>query len=371
MSKQNALLSLQTEQLLAMGARTATGVGSAVEAPRYGGIAKLVLVAQAAAHPETNMETAEALAIAARSDASGTSEAIDMSDFQGKARFTLQAQAAAPAELTTVEAVANLSRTASDVSAAIDMSDYQGKVRFTLDAGAKTAGTDPTLDVKITHCTTIDGSYEDVDDGDFAQITTTAGVETIELDVSDLEAYVKIDWTIGGTDSPEFPFGVVMEAYPALAGTEELDVTVTHCATIDGSYTAVDDGAFETITDEDGIETLVLDVSDLEAYVKVAYAITGSGVAFTFGVAMQTFPAVADDATLDVKLTQCDTSGGTYEDVTGAAFDEVSDENDLQVISVNADNLKPYLKVAYTIDGSDGLEFLFGVALQGFRFPYE
>jgi hypothetical protein len=109
--------------------------------------------------------------------------------------------------VTTAIAVV-LSRTTSTVSSAFDTLDYEGLAVITLDAGAATAGTLPTLDVKITTCATSGGSYTDVTGAAFTQVTTVAGVQTLTVDLDACKRYIKADWTIGGTVGPAFPFGV-------------------------------------------------------------------------------------------------------------------------------------------------------------------
>jgi hypothetical protein len=61
----------------------------------------------------------------------------------------------------------------------------------------------------------------------------------------------------------------------------------------------------------------------------------------------------AADNTSDVKLTHCDTSGGTYTDVAGGAFAQVTNAGaSLQVLTLNADNLKQYVKVFNDLGGT-------------------
>lgn len=56
--------------------------------------------------------------------------------------------------------------------------------------------------------------------------------------------------------------------------------------------------------------------------------------------------------TLDVKLTHCDTSGGTYTDA-GFAFTQVTNAGGAayEVLDVSVDGLKKYVKVVSTIAG--------------------
>jgi hypothetical protein len=60
------------------------------------------------------------------------------------------------------------------------------------------------------------------------------------------------------------------------------------------------------------------------------------------------------DHTLNVKLTECGTSGGSYTDVAGAAFTEVTNAADAtESLTVSADSLKRYVKAVATIAGTE------------------
>jgi len=59
--------------------------------------------------------------------------------------------------------------------------------------------------------------------------------------------------------------------------------------------------------------------------------------------------------TYAVKLTESDTSGGTYTDVTGGAFTTTTaDTASLQKITVNVTNLKRFVKATATVAGGTG-----------------
>lgn len=55
--------------------------------------------------------------------------------------------------------------------------------------------------------------------------------------------------------------------------------------------------------------------------------------------------------TLDVKITECDTSGGTYTDITGAAFTQVGAALSEQDLFFQAK--KRYVKASWTIAGTN------------------
>lgn len=67
--------------------------------------------------------------------------------------------------------------------------------------------------------------------------------------------------------------------------------------------------------------------------------------------------------TLDVKVQECDTSGGTYTDITGAAFTQVTASNNSQILRVDGlgvGSRKRYIRALGTIAGTTP-SFAFGV----------
>jgi hypothetical protein len=68
--------------------------------------------------------------------------------------------------------------------------------------------------------------------------------------------------------------------------------------------------------------------------------------------------------TYAVKLTESDTSGGSYSDVTGGAFTTTSANTALvEKISVDTDGMKRYVKVSVTVAGGTGAGAVSVVAL--------
>mgnify|MGYP001235951967 FL=1 len=56
--------------------------------------------------------------------------------------------------------------------------------------------------------------------------------------------------------------------------------------------------------------------------------------------------------TLDVKVQDSDASDGTYGDLSGAAFTQVTDSASMQVITFSKDEAKRYIKIVQTVGGS-------------------
>ncbi len=140
-------------------------------------------------------------------------------------------------DVATVELLPVLERSVSGLSAAIDLDAYSGEKRFVLVAGAATHGSSSTLDVKLRHCATVGGTYEDVPSGAFTRVTTAASMQALVF-ATGLERYLKIAWTIGGTNEPAFVFGLALEAAPVVAG---------QTYTVNGSYLRE---AFDVFDDE-------------------------------------------------------------------------------------------------------------------------
>jgi len=102
----------------------------------------------------------------------------------------------------------------------------------------------------------------------------------------------------------------------------------------------------------------VLQVIEMLAPVRRTETVTGSAIDLKdyvgdLKVILSTSAGGGADHTLDVKLTECDTSGGTYTDVSGAAWTQVTDAADsTEAITVNVDGLKRYVKAVATIAGT-------------------
>lgn len=116
-------------------------------------------------------------------------------------------------EAVAVRLSGSQTKTSTLTGSAIDLLAYEGMGKFILDAAAATAGTSPTLDVKIQHSdTTTSGDFADLaSGGSFVQVTDvsgTAGIQELNLNVSALKRYVRVIGTIGGSNTPTFSFSV-------------------------------------------------------------------------------------------------------------------------------------------------------------------
>lgn|SRR3990167_1624923 len=68
--------------------------------------------------------------------------------------------------------------------------------------------------------------------------------------------------------------------------------------------------------------------------------------------------------TLDIKIQESDTSGGTYTDIAGAAFTQVTASNVIASIGVDIDAVKRYIRAVATIAGTSP-SFACGVNARG------
>ena len=70
--------------------------------------------------------------------------------------------------------------------------------------------------------------------------------------------------------------------------------------------------------------------------------------------------------TLDIKLTECATTGGTYTDLSGATFTQVTGSASMQTLAINKDSSKRFIKIVQTIGGSSPT-FTFSINLIGVK----
>ncbi len=81
---------------------------------------------------------------------------------------------------------------------------YDGTAVVVVNAN-NTAGTNPTLDIKVQTCDTSGGTYADCSPAvACGQFTTGNATKTFELPVGILKGYIKAYATIGGTVSPSY-----------------------------------------------------------------------------------------------------------------------------------------------------------------------
>lgn len=103
-------------------------------------------------------------------------------------------------------------RTSTLTGTHIDVLAYEGAAKILLNASAASAGTTPTLNVKLQHSdTTTSGDFTDVTGAAFTQVTDvagTAGLQELLVNVSNLKRYLRVIGTIGGTTTPTFDFSV-------------------------------------------------------------------------------------------------------------------------------------------------------------------
>jgi hypothetical protein len=99
---------------------------------------------------------------------------------------------------------------------------------------------------------------------------------------------------------------------------------------------------------------------------------TGTGIDVTAyegmaAIILNSAAGTGTTPTLDVKLQDCATVGGTYADVAGATFAQVTDAADaLELITVNISDLKQFIRVVGTIAGTTP-SFTFGVEFVGVK----
>ena len=102
------------------------------------------------------------------------------------------------------------SRTASANGTGFDLegsNGAEGEAIIILSSDAASAGTDPTLDVKLQESSD-DSTYTDISGATFTQVTDAASSQKISINTNDVKRYLRAVGTIGGTSSPAFTYAV-------------------------------------------------------------------------------------------------------------------------------------------------------------------
>jgi len=109
-------------------------------------------------------------------------------------------------KLDITAAVASASVTATATSSAIDLKEFDGDVLLVLNCAAGT-GSSPTLDIKVQDSDETGGTYGDLSGATFTQVTTSASLQTLEVNKDECKRFIKIVQTVGGS-SPVFVYGI-------------------------------------------------------------------------------------------------------------------------------------------------------------------
>jgi len=120
--------------------------------------------------------------------------------------------------ITATVMIGSASVTASANGTGIDLKDYEGEIGVILNASNATAGSSPTLDVKLQDSAD-NSSFNDISGAAFTQVTGSGGgVQKMTLNSDSIRRYIRHVVTIGGTSSPAFPVGLTLlgiKKYPA------------------------------------------------------------------------------------------------------------------------------------------------------------
>ena len=113
-----------------------------------------------------------------------------------------------PGILTVASVAASAARTTTLTGTGVDLQSYEGNVGVILNSSAATAGSSPTLDVKIQDSADI-SSYAAVSGLTLTRVTDAASVQLLRVPKS-VRRYVRAIGTIGGTSSPAFTYGLAL-----------------------------------------------------------------------------------------------------------------------------------------------------------------
>lgn len=111
--------------------------------------------------------------------------------------------------LTTVLNLAPAaSRTTTLTGTGVDLQLYEGRAELILTSSAATAGTAPTLAVKVQDSAN-NSDFDDVAGLVFTTVTAAASVQSMAINKPALRRYIRVVGTLGGTDSPAFTYAIV------------------------------------------------------------------------------------------------------------------------------------------------------------------
>ena len=104
-------------------------------------------------------------------------------------------------------------RTASANGTGFDLegsNGAEGEAIVILASDAASAGTNPTLDVKLQESSD-NSTFTDISGATFTQVTDAAqALEKITINTNDVKRYLRAVGTIGGTSSPAFTYSVAL-----------------------------------------------------------------------------------------------------------------------------------------------------------------
>lgn len=115
-------------------------------------------------------------------------------------------------ETTVVTVLKSQSVVATNTGTGVDTATYTGNMLLIANIAAATAGTNPTMDVKVQDSAD-NSSFADVSGYTLTQVTTSDSLQTLSIDKRLVRRYIRTISTLGGTSSPAFPMGITLVAY--------------------------------------------------------------------------------------------------------------------------------------------------------------
>lgn len=90
--------------------------------------------------------------------------------------------------------------TETTTGAAFDLKDFAGEAVVILSAAADGVG---TVNVKLTHSATADGTYTDVAGAAFDEVEDAASHQKLSIDTDEMKRFVKAVATVAGVDAAQ------------------------------------------------------------------------------------------------------------------------------------------------------------------------
>ena len=252
------------------------------------------------------------LSTAARTKGTTNGSAVDISNYVGQMTFILNSAAGSDIteESQAIELFSVATRTASENGEAVDVSSYSGDINLLLNCAP--VGTINEFSLLANQTITAD--------------TTGTGV-----DVSGYsgDVYVILSVEAGGNDS--------------------LDVKIQKSED-NSEWDDISGAAFTQVTSSASLQMIKIASADLDKYIR-AYADVGGGTPnYTLSVTGFAY-SIDSSATLDVKIQKSE-DNSTWEDISGAAFTQVTDSAAREMITIAEEDREKYIRAVATINGT-------------------
>ena len=294
------------------------------------------------------------LSTAARTKGTTNGSAVDISNYVGQMTFILNSAAGSDIteESQAIELFSVATRTASENGEAVDVSSYSGDINLLLNCAP--VGTIPNefsllANQTITADTTGTGVDVSSYSGDINLLLNCAPVGTIPNEFSLLaNQTITADTTGTGVDVSGYSGDVYVILSVKAGGNDSLDVKIQKSED-NSTWEDISGAAFDQVTSSASLQMIKIASADLDKYIRAYADVGGETPSYTLSVTGFAY-SIDSSATLDVKIQKSE-DNSTWEDISGAAFDQVTSSASLQMIKIASADLDKYIRAYADVGG--------------------